>query len=80
LAPRIPPAVNDAIERIRRHGFGTVAVVRLLGFPPAGLVQVACGMSGVPFRSFAAGTLAGMLPWAILMNYFAAGIWRSLSA
>ncbi len=77
-APDMGPGVEWMVERVGRRGIWRVALIRLLGFPPAGLVQVASGMSGLAFRDFALGTLAGMAPWALLMSYSSDRLWSAL--
>lgn len=74
---RFGPKLRSTAERVGGQGVWTVTLVRLVGFPPAGLVQLACGMSGLGFRAYAAGTFAGMLPWAILMSYLSDRLWSA---
>ena len=58
------------VERyLREHSFMAVLILRLI-YLPFDLVNFACGLSGMPFRPFAAATFFGVLPSVITFVYF----------
>lgn len=70
VTPRIPPRLQRYEHRMESHPLRTVLVMRLVFhlFPP---INWMLGISRIPLRTFAAGTLLGMLPGTLL--YLLAG-------
>jgi uncharacterized membrane protein YdjX (TVP38/TMEM64 family) len=58
---RMPPRIRRLEERLARHGFWGVVVIRCLTF----LLQPAdwlCGISSIPMRTILSATFVGLIP------------------
>jgi len=64
---------------VRKNGFMTSLVVRLVPTGPAILVNLAAGVSRMKFRHFLAGTALGILPKIIIICLISLGLISSLS-
>ncbi|HRY30676.1 MAG TPA: VTT domain-containing protein [Elusimicrobiota bacterium] len=71
------PAVAALSESM---DFRVVLVARLTGFPPFWLMNYLPGLSGIRWRSYAAGTFAGTLPWIVIVSFFSHTLWNVLVA
>lgn len=73
LAPNIPEKIAVYEHRLERHGFSTVLILRLLFylFPP---ISWMLGISAIPFSTFLAATLLGILPWTAVYVWTGRGI------
>lgn len=56
-------------NHLQEHGFITVMILRL-AFLPFDPVNFACGITGMRFRDYAAGTFFGIVPGAVSFVYF----------
>jgi len=57
-------------ERVARHGFLAVAVVRVLPLAPYSIVCLAAGAARIGRRAYIAGTALGMMPGILLYAFF----------
>ncbi len=64
---------------VRKNGFMTSLVVRLVPTGPAILVNLAAGVSRMKFRNFAAGTAIGIVPKIIVVCLVSQGLISGLS-
>lgn len=64
---------------VRRNGFMTSLVVRLVPTGPAILVNLAAGVSRMRFRHFVAGTAIGIIPKIIVVALISQGLISGLS-
>lgn len=65
--------VQKYAERLRKHSFETVFIMRLL-FLPFDLVDYAAGMIGINWKAFALATLLGVFPGTLAFVSFGASI------
>ncbi len=63
---------------LAKPDFTTLLVARMVGLPPFHLVNYMCGLSEMPFGSYLGSTAAGMLPWTVIMTFFAHFLWDAL--
>ncbi len=57
----------EAIDRgLREYGFSYLLFLRLVPVFPFFLVNLACGITGLPLRTYALGTLIGIVPGSIV--------------
>lgn len=57
----------EAIDRgLRENGFSYLLFLRLVPAFPFFLVNLACGVTGLPLRTYAAGTLLGIIPGSLV--------------
>ncbi len=64
---RMPPRIRRLEERLSRHGFWGVAVLRMLTY----LLQPVdwlCGLSSIPMRTVLAGTFVGLIPPTLVIS------------
>ncbi len=59
-------------ERLKRRGIATVAILRNLPVAPFGVVNIACGVTGLKFWPYLIGSVIGMTPGIILITIFGA--------
>ena len=52
-------------EKLSRNGFFILLPMRLIGFPPYGIIDFICGLSRMKYIDFAAATMIGAAPWII---------------
>ena len=71
--------VQKLSAAVRKNGFMTSLVVRLVPTGPAILVNLAAGVSRMKFRHFVAGTALGILPKIIIICLISQGLISSLS-
>lgn len=71
--------VQKLSAAVRKNGFMTSLVVRLVPTGPAILVNLAAGVSRMKFSHFAAGTALGILPKIIIICLISQGLISSLS-
>jgi len=64
---------------VRKNGFMTSLVVRLVPTGPAILVNLAAGVSRMKFRHFAAGTAIGIIPKILVVCLISQGLISGLS-
>ena len=62
--------LNRLSKRLGERGIVAVTVVRLLPVAPFSVVNLVAGASHIRFRDFAIGTVLGMLPGIIGINFF----------
>lgn len=62
------------------RGFKTVLVLRLMGIPPFGIMNYALGLSGISWREYLLGTVAGILPWMCFITYASHSLWDAILA
>jgi len=62
--------VHDLSRRIGRHGFLTIALLRMVPVAHFTVISMAAGTSHIRIASFLAGTVAGMAPGMILLIAF----------
>ena len=68
------------IEGFGRNAFSYVLTSRLLPFAPFGLVNIAAGLAAVPVRAYAAATLIGGAPAAVIYAHLGAGLGEALGS
>lgn len=54
-----------------RSGFTTIARLRLIPIVPFNVLDFACGLAAVPFRSYLLATTVGIIPATVIYTYFA---------
>jgi uncharacterized membrane protein YdjX (TVP38/TMEM64 family) len=60
-------ARTGAIDRgLREHGLSYLLFLRLVPAFPFFLVNIACGVTGIPLRTYALGTLFGIVPGSLV--------------
>ena len=74
LARRAGGMIERIGPRLRRDGLSYMLVLRLLPVVPFWLVNLAAGMSGMPWRLFALGTVIGIVPATAVFSSIGAGI------
>jgi uncharacterized membrane protein YdjX (TVP38/TMEM64 family) len=57
-------------RRVRNRGVLTLALLRNVPIAPFAIVNVACGLTPIPYASFIAGTLLGMGPGIVVASIF----------
>lgn len=60
-----------------QQGFKSVFLLRLIGVPPFIIANYALGLSAVRPRDFLMGTVAGILPWMVVVTYAADSLWHA---
>ncbi len=80
LARRAGGVVARIGPRLARDGLFYVIALRLLPVVPFWLVNLAAGLSGMPWRVFALGTLIGIIPATVIFSSVGAGIGDILAA
>lgn len=53
------------------RGFRAILRLRLIPLVPFNVLNIACGVAGVPFRSYALATVLGIIPGTVIYTYFA---------
>jgi uncharacterized membrane protein YdjX (TVP38/TMEM64 family) len=74
------PRVGKVVAGFGRNAFRYILTLRLVPFVPFALVNVAAGLAAAPMRAFAAATLAGGAPAALIYANLGAGLGASLSS
>ena len=66
-------ALFQGVERqLKERGFMTVLIMRLI-YLPFDATNFACGLTGMSFREYSAGTFLGIIPGAVTFVYFGSG-------
>jgi uncharacterized membrane protein YdjX (TVP38/TMEM64 family) len=82
-AERLKRLDGDLIQKlstaVRRNGFMTSLVIRLVPTGPAILVNLAAGVSRMKFSHFAAGTSIGIVPKIVVVALVSQGVLSGLS-
>ncbi len=66
--------ISNLDERIERHGFLTVLLVRLIPNVAWDIQNLALGITNVKFRDFFFATLIGIIPGSFALVYFGASV------
>lgn len=74
------PRIGRVLDGFGRNAFFYILTTRLLPFVPFGLVNIAAGLGAVPLRAFAAATLVGGVPSALIYANLGAGLGGTLGA
>ncbi len=73
--PRTSPMLRRLDAGFKRDALEYIIVMRLIPVMPFGIVHIGAGLLGVSLRTFALGTMVGMIPgtffWALLGHDFA---------
>jgi uncharacterized membrane protein YdjX (TVP38/TMEM64 family) len=77
---RRDPRLERVMDGFGRNAFSYILSLRLVPFVPFALVNVAAGLASVPVRAFAAATLAGGAPAAVIYSSLGAGLGGSLGS
>jgi uncharacterized membrane protein YdjX (TVP38/TMEM64 family) len=72
--------MGRVIDSFGRNAFSYILTTRLLPFVPFGLVNIAAGLAAVPVRAYAAATLIGGVPAAVIYANLGAGLGSSLGS
>jgi uncharacterized membrane protein YdjX (TVP38/TMEM64 family) len=78
-AERSGGRLKSVLDGLRQGVFGYILTLRLLPFPPFGLVSVAAALAGAPFRSYVLATALGVLPAALIYSALGAGVARLIA-
>ncbi len=62
--------INRISRNLGRHGVTTVAVLRLTPVASFGAINLVAGASHIRFGDYVAGTLVGMVPYALVITLF----------
>jgi len=52
-------------QKLSNNGFFILLPMRIIGFPPYGIIDFICGLSKIKYQDFAAATMIGAAPWII---------------
>jgi uncharacterized membrane protein YdjX (TVP38/TMEM64 family) len=74
------PRMGRVLDSFGRNAFSYILSTRLLPFVPFGLVNIAAGLAAVPVRAYAAATLIGGVPAAVIYANLGAGLGSSLGS
>jgi uncharacterized membrane protein YdjX (TVP38/TMEM64 family) len=74
------PRLSRVMQGFGRNAFSYILTLRLVPFVPFALVNVAAGLAAVPVRAFAAATLAGGAPAAVIYSNLGAGLGGALGS
>jgi uncharacterized membrane protein YdjX (TVP38/TMEM64 family) len=75
---RRDPRLHRIMDGFGRNAFGYILTLRLLPFFPFALVNVASGLAAVPARTYAAATLVGGAPTAIIYSSLGASLGETI--
>lgn len=53
-------------DKLSQNGFFILLPLRLIGFPPYGLIDFICGLSKMKYLDFVAATMLASVPWIIV--------------
>lgn len=62
--------LKDLDEHLGRNGFLSVLFLRLVPVVPYEVMNYGCGLTGITFRSYAAATFIGSIPWVIVLSFY----------
>lgn len=74
------PRMSKVVESFGENAFSYILTTRLLPFIPFGVVNIAAGLAAVPVRAYAAATLIGGLPAAVIYATLGSGLGASLGS
>lgn len=57
---------QDLYKKLSDNGFFILLPMRLIGFPPYGIIDFICGLSKMRYFDFITATMLGAIPWVIL--------------
>ena len=57
---------QDLYKKLSENGFFILLPMRLVGFPPYGIIDFICGLSKMRYFDFITATMLGAVPWVIL--------------
>ena len=57
--------IKELYDQLSNQGFVILLPMRVIGFPPYGLIDFICGLSKMRFLDFFLATLIGTAPWVI---------------
>ena len=57
---------QDLYKKLSDNGFFILLPMRLIGFPPYGIIDFICGLSKMRYFDFISATMLGAIPWVIL--------------
>jgi len=63
---------------VGKEGFKTVFFLRWTGLPPFVVANYVLGLSKVRLKDYVLGTVAGILPWMVVVTYMSHSLWQSL--
>lgn len=66
-------------KKLSENGFFILLPMRLVGFPPYGIIDFICGLSKMKYFDFASATMIGAVPWIILQVLLADRVTRYTS-
>jgi uncharacterized membrane protein YdjX (TVP38/TMEM64 family) len=72
--------LDRVMQGFGRNAFSYILTLRLVPFVPFALVNIAAGLAAVPIRAFAAATLAGGAPAAVIYASLGAGLGSALGS
>ena len=56
---------EEFYQKLSDNGFFILLSMRIVGFPPYGIIDFICGLSKLKYRDFIAATMIGASPWII---------------
>lgn len=71
--------ISNLNERIERHGFLTVLLIRLIPNVAWDIQNLALGITKVKFRDYFLATLIGIMPGSFALVYFGASVIKALT-
>lgn len=74
------PRLERVMQGFGRNAFSYILTLRLVPFVPFALINIAAGLAAVPVRAFAAATLAGGAPAALIYSSLGSGLGASLGS
>lgn len=57
---------EDLYKKLSDNGFFILLPMRVIGFPPYGIIDFICGLSKMRYFDFISATMLGAVPWIIL--------------
>ena len=55
----------DIYQKLSKNGFAILLPIRIIGFPPYGIIDFICGLSKMKYIEFTLATMIGAAPWII---------------
>lgn len=56
---------DELNKKLSQNGFFILVTMRIVGFPPYGIIDFICGLSKMKYSTFIAATMLGAVPWII---------------
>jgi uncharacterized membrane protein YdjX (TVP38/TMEM64 family) len=66
-------------DRLQRHGFTALLVLRLVPLFPFNGLNFGCGLTSIRLRDYVLATALGILPWTFVYQYLFAHLGRALN-